>query len=112
MKQIFGIKNCQSVKKALDFLDSKGVAYEFVDYKKNPPSLELLKEWVEKSGIEKVLNKKGTTYKTLNLKEKDLSEEELLEVMSQNPTLIKRPVLVDKGILEFGFCKEVYENLC
>lgn len=112
MKQIFGIKNCQSVKKALDFLDSKGVAYEFVDYKKNPPSLELLKEWVEKSGIEKVLNKKGTTYKTLNLKEKDLSEKELLEVMSQNPTLIKRPVLVDKGILEFGFCKEVYENLC
>lgn len=112
MKQIFGIKNCQSVKKTLDFLDSKGVTYEFVDYKKNPPSLELLKEWVEKSGIEKVLNKKGTTYKTLNLKEKDLSEEELLEVMSQNPTLIKRPVLVDKGILEFGFCKEVYENLC
>lgn len=112
MKQIFGIKNCQSVKKALDFLDSKGVAYEFVDYKKNPPSLELLKEWVEKSGIEKVLNKKGTTYKTLNLKEKDLSEKELLEVVSQNPTLIKRPVLVDKGILEFGFCKEVYENLC
>lgn len=112
MKQIFGIKNCQSVKKALDFLDSKGVAYEFVDYKKNPPSLELLKEWVEKSGIEKVLNKKGKTYKTLNLKEKDLSKEELLEVMSQNPTLIKRPVLVDKGILEFGFCKEVYENLC
>lgn len=112
MKQIFGIKNCQSVKKALDFLDSKGVAYEFVDYKKNPPSLELLKEWVEKSGIEKVLNKKGTTYKTLNLKEKDLGKEDLLEVMSQNPTLIKRPVLVDKGILEFGFCKEVYENLC
>lgn len=111
MKQIFGIKNCQSVKKALDFLESRGVAYEFVDYKKNPPSLELLKEWVEKSGIEKVLNKKGTTYKTLNLKEKDLSEKELLEVMSQNPTLIKRPVLVDKGILEFGFCKEVYENL-
>lgn len=112
MKQIFGIKNCQSVKKTLDFLDSKGVAYEFVDYKKNPPSLELLKEWVEKRGIEKVLNKKGTTYKTLNLKEKKLSERELLEAMSQNPTLIKRPVLVDKGILEFGFCKEVYENLC
>lgn len=112
MREIWGIKNCQSVKKALLFLDEKGVAYEFVDYKKNPPSLALLKQWVEQKGLEVVLNKKGTTYKTLGLKDKNLSEEELLKVMSENPTLIKRPILIDEGVLEFGFSKEVYEALC
>lgn len=112
MREIWGIKNCQSVKKALLFLDEKGIAYEFIDYKKNPPSLELLQEWVERKGMEVVLNKKGTTYKLLNLKDRNLSDEELLKIMQENPTLIKRPILIDEGILEFGFSKEVYEALC
>lgn len=50
--KIWGIKNCQSVKKALDFLEQNGVKYEFVDYKKNPPSFDDLARWVEKAGIE------------------------------------------------------------
>lgn len=112
MREIWGIKNCQSVKKALLFLDEKGIAYNFVDYKKNPPSLALLKKWVEQKGLEVVLNKKGTTYRALGLKEKNLSKEELLKVMSENPTLIKRPILISEGVLEFGFSKEVYETLC
>lgn len=112
MREIWGIKNCQSVKKALLFLDEKGIAYEFVDYKKNPPSLDLLKQWVEQKGLEVVLNKKGTTYKALNLKDKNLTQEQLLQIMIENPALIKRPILIDKGILEFGFSKEVYETLC
>lgn len=112
MREVWGIKNCQSVKKALLFLDEKGMAYEFVDYKKNPPNLDLLKQWIEQKGLEVVLNKKGTTYKALNLKDKKLTQEQLLQVMIENPTLIKRPILIDKEILEFGFSKEVYETLC
>lgn len=111
MIQIWGIKNCQSVKKALIFLENRGIAYEFVDYKKNPPSIQQLKEWVALKGIEKVLNKKGMTYKALNLKDQSLSENELLEVMRENPTLIKRPILLGEGVLEFGFVEEIYETL-
>lgn len=111
MREIWGIKNCQSVKKALSFLQDKNIAYEFVDYKKTPPSLEKLKEWIEKRGIEKVLNKKGLTYKALNLKDQNLTQSQLIEIMQKNPTLIKRPVLVDGEILEFGFEEAEYERL-
>lgn len=112
MKQIWGIKNCQSVKKALKFLEEKNIAYEFIDYRKNLPTLALIHQWVKIKGMEKVLNKKSTTYRELNLKDQALSEEELIDMMSKNPTLIKRPVLFDNEILEFGFDKEFYETLC
>ncbi|RDU69549.1 arsenate reductase family protein [Helicobacter cholecystus] len=107
---VSGIRNCQSVKKALVFLDSRHVDYDFVDYKKNPPSISMLKEWVRLKGIDKVLNKRGTTYRSLGLANQNLSEDELLEQMSKNPTLIKRPILVGEDILEFGFTKEGYEK--
>lgn len=111
MIEVWGIKNCQSVKKALSFLDEKKLDYQFIDYKKNPPNSTLLREWIDLKGIQTVLNSKSTTYKNLKLKEKNLSKEELMAVIEANPTLIKRPVLVSKGVLEFGFSKEVYEKL-
>lgn len=110
MITIWGIRNCQSVKNALVFLESRHVDYKFVDYKKNPPSISLLKEWVKIKGMDKVLNKRGTTYRNLGLADQKLSEDELVELMYKNPTLIKRPILTGEGILEFGFTKEGYER--
>lgn len=107
---VWGIRNCQSVKRALVFLDSRNVHYDFIDYKKNPPSISQLREWVKHKGIDNVLNKRGTTYRALGLAEQNLSEEELLEQMHKNPTLIKRPILIGENILEFGFTKEGYEK--
>lgn len=109
--KIWGIKNCNSVKKALDYLDHKGLKYEFIDYKKNPPSIETLKNWVEKSGIESVFNHKSATYKKLNLHNQSLTLEQKIKLMNENPTLIKRPVLEYGKVLQFGFSKEAYEAI-
>lgn len=109
--KIWGIKNCQSVKKALDFLEQNGMEYEFVDYKKNPPSLDDLARWVEKVGIESVLNHKGRTYKDLGVKEMNLDTQGKIELMRENPTLIKRPVLEIGEECYFGFDEKKYEEI-
>lgn len=111
MIKIWGIKNCGTVKKALEFLDLKQIPYEFIDYKKTPPEKRTIAQWIEKAGIDQVLNTKGTTYKTLHLKDKDLSLEEKIEYMNAYPTLIKRPVLEFESKLLFGFSREEYEKL-
>lgn len=109
MRRIWGIKNCNSVKKALEFLDLKGIEYELIDYKKFPPQEDLLRKWIQKVGMEVVFNTKSTTYKKLG--KKTLSDDEKITLMHQNPTLIKRPVLEDEKHLEFGFSKERYEEI-
>ncbi|MCE3036878.1 Spx/MgsR family RNA polymerase-binding regulatory protein [Helicobacter sp. faydin-H20] len=110
---MYGIINCGSVKKARMFLEERGIDYEFIDFKKFPPTIELVRNWVEKQGIAKVVNNKGMTYKKLGLKDKNLSQEELLECCVQNPSLIKRPVVQRGDILLLGFDEEIYkENLC
>lgn len=111
MRRIWGIKNCNSVKKALDFLDLKGIEYEFIDYKKFPPEEKLLRRWIEKVGIEVIFNTKSVTYKKLGISNKILSDEEKIALMSQNPTLIKRPILEAEDQLEFGFFKDKYEKI-
>ncbi len=110
MLKVFGIKNCNSVKKARDFLQNHQIEYEFIDFKKTPPTLDLLKSWEQKAGIEVLINQAGQTYKKLGLKGKNASE--LLAAALQNPSLIKRPVIVGEGILFFGFDDDFYrENL-
>ncbi|MCE3046846.1 arsenate reductase family protein [Helicobacter kayseriensis] len=112
MIKIWGIKNCGTVKKALEFLDLNHISYEFIDYKKTPPEKKVIAQWVEKAGINQVLNSRGTTYKKLQLKDKDLSLEEKIEYMHAYPTLIKRPVLeCENHQLLFGFSREEYEKL-
>ncbi|MGX3098513.1 arsenate reductase family protein [Helicobacter sp. 23-1046] len=93
MVKIYGIKNCGSVKKALDTLNANGVKYEFIDFKTTAPSKEQIAQWVSTAGIEIVLNTKGQTYKKLGLKDKNLNETQKIEAMHQSPNLIKRPVI-------------------
>lgn len=93
MIKVYGIKNCGSVKKALNLLDSKGIKYEFIDFKTTTPNKEQIAQWVSMAGIEVVLNTKGQTYKKLGLKDKNLNETQKIEAMHQSPTLIKRPVI-------------------
>ncbi|WP_394997284.1 arsenate reductase family protein [uncultured Helicobacter sp.] len=91
--KVYGIPNCGSVKKARALLESLGVAYEFVDFKKTPPSREQITHWAQKSSLSTLLNTKGTTYKKLDLKDKNLNDEQKIEAMLTHPTLIKRPVV-------------------
>jgi len=109
--KVYGIKTCGSVKKALKFLNEKGIEYEFVDLKKTPVGCDKIDEWLNKVDINTLFNKKGTKYRQLKLKELNLDEKEIKEWLCKENLLIKRPVieLDDKVIV--GFDEEKYKEI-
>jgi arsenate reductase (glutaredoxin) len=111
MTHIYGIKSCGSVQKALKFLDAKGIAYTFHDFKSTPVSREKIQAWVSHAPLSILLNTKGTTYKTLALKEYDLDDSGKIEWMSNHNLLIKRPVIEYKDQLIVGFNLSNYEGI-
>ncbi len=91
---IYGIKNCDTMKKARAFLDKRGVAYAFHDYKTAGIEKAKLEGWAKKAGWETLLNKAGTTFRKLPDKDKEgLTEAKAIKLMLAQPSMIKRPVL-------------------
>lgn len=114
MFKIYGIKNCNSMKKAFDALTAKGIAYEFYDYKKQGIDAETLTVWLKEIGADKVLNKKGTTWRKLSEAEQNhatSNESNLIETLIAQPSLIKRPVLQTPQGYVIGFDEVAYANL-
>ncbi|QPF38059.1 Spx/MgsR family RNA polymerase-binding regulatory protein [Acinetobacter sp. TTH0-4] len=114
MLKIYGIKNCNSMKKAFDLLNELGLVYEFHDYKKQGIDTETLKIWLDQIGADLVLNKKGTTWRKLSAEEQQtalLNEENLIESLSQHSSLIKRPVLQTAQGYIVGFDEAAYRAL-
>ena len=108
---IYGIKNCDTMKKARAWLDAKGVTYDFPDYKSAGIAKEKLKGWSDKLGWETLLNRGGTTFKKLPEGDKEgLTEKKALALMLAQPSMIKRPVLELGGKLVVGFKPEIYEK--
>ncbi len=106
--KLYGIKTCGSVRKAMDFLDSKHIAYTFIDFKNTPPSKEQIQRWAQEVGVSTLLNTKGMTYKKLGLSKQNLSDEQKIQNMYMYPLLIKRPVIeTSKGIV-VGFDEVLY----
>jgi arsenate reductase (glutaredoxin) len=106
---IYGIKNCDTMKKARAWLDSHGVAYAFHDYKIAGVAKEKLKGWSDEVGWETLLNRAGTTFKKLTDADREgLSERKALALMLAQPSMIKRPVLELGGKLLVGFKPEIY----
>jgi arsenate reductase len=106
---IYGIKNCDTMKKARTWLDSHGVKYEFHDYKTEGAPKEKLKAWSDEVGWETLLNRAGTTFKKLPEADKEgLNERKALALMLDQPSMIKRPVLEVGGKLLVGFKPEIY----
>jgi arsenate reductase len=107
---IYGIKNCDTMKKARAFLDRQGVAYAFHDYKTAGIERERLERWAKKVGWEVLLNRAGTTFKKLPDTDKDgLTEKKAIALMLAQPSMIKRPVLdLGGGKLVVGFKPEQY----
>lgn len=100
------------MKKTFDFLHDKGIDYDFIDYKKQAPSHELLVKFSEKVGYQSLINKKGTTYRKLEEKEKEKLEieEKALAILSAKSSMIKRPIVeFPDGKLILGFEPEVLE---
>jgi len=106
---IYGIKNCDTMKKARAWLDSHGVAYGFHDYKTAGIAKDKLKRWSDELGWETLLNRAGTTFRRLADSDKEgLNERKALALMVAQPSMIKRPVLDLGGKLLVGFKPEIY----
>ena len=109
---IYGIKNCDTMKKARAWLDKQGVAYDFHDYKTAGIERDRLERWSKKVGWETLLNRAGTTFKKLPDRDKQgLTEKKAVVLMLAQPSMIKRPVLdLGGGKLLVGFKPELYNE--
>ena len=108
---IYGIKNCDTMKKARTWLDEHSVAHDFHDYKAKGVDAATLDGWIGKVGWEMLLNKAGTTFKKLPDDQKDgLDAEKAKSLMLAQPSMIKRPVLDVDGTLTVGFKPETYQH--
>ena len=107
---IYGIKNCDTMKKARAWLDKHGVEYDFHDYKSAGIERERLERWSRKVGWETLLNRSGLTFKKLPDKDKlGLTEKKAIGLMLDKPSMIKRPVLdLGGGKLVVGFKPDLY----
>jgi len=112
MIKIYGIPNCDTIKKARKWLDKSNLEYEFHDYKKMGVPEKNLKLWVKSAGWENILNKRGATWRKLDDNTKNnIDENSAIQVMLDNPSAIKRPVLESGKILLVGFKENEYKAL-
>ena len=111
---LYGIKNCSTMKKAFDQLTELGISYEFHDYKKQGIDKATLSHWVEQVGIDKVINTNGTTYRQLSDEKKSQARADTqfaITLMTEQPSLIKRPILIKGDTILVGFNESEYQNL-
>lgn len=106
---LYGIKNCDTVKKARAWLDAAGIAYQFNDYKARGADAGKLAAWVAALGWETVLNRAGTTFRGLpDADRAEIDADKAVALMLAQPSLIKRPMLESDGVLLAGFKPEIY----
>jgi len=109
---VYGIKNCDTMKKAFAWLDAHNVAYSFHDYKKLGIGKAQLTRWCQDAGWETVLNRAGPSFRKLPDADKEnLTQAKAIALMLGNPSMIKRPVLETGAMLEIGFKPERYATL-
>jgi len=106
---IYGIKNCDTMKKARAWLDSHGIAYQFHDYKTVGITRDKLETWCRQVGWQKLLNTAGTTFKKIDEEKKqDIDQQKAIALMLEQPSMIKRPVLERGRHLLIGFKPQEY----
>ena len=109
---LYGIKNCDTMKKARAWLEEHDVEYAFHDYKLEGIDKTKLQEWIAVVGWEKLLNRAGTTFRKLpDAQKQDLDEKRAIALMLEQPSMIKRPVLERGRKLLVGFSPEAYSAL-
>jgi len=112
MTEIYGIKNCDTMKKALSWLEAGGVAFTFHDYKKEGVPKELISRAINDCGWEEVINRRGTTWRKLDDNTKNsMDAGKALEIACENASIIKRPLIVKDDQLHFGFDEAAYQKL-
>jgi Spx/MgsR family transcriptional regulator len=110
---VYGIPNCNSVKKTLDWLDSNKIKYAFHNYKKEGITIEKLHQWCKKAHWELLFNTKGTTWKKIadEYANKKMSEKLAIDIMLENTSIIKRPVIETSSILIIGYDEDALLDL-
>ncbi|QOP45954.1 arsenate reductase family protein [Sulfurimonas paralvinellae] len=108
MIKVYGIKNCDSVKKALSFFKKHNIAYELYDFKTQELPCSKITQWLQKTNIDKLFNARSTTYRNLKLKEMNLSDEEKAEWLCRENLLIKRPVIEFDDKVIVGYNEQEY----
>ncbi|RLL49526.1 ArsC family reductase [Mariprofundus sp. EBB-1] len=112
MTTMYGIPNCDTIKKARRWLDANDVAYQFHNYKKDGITPEVLEQWVDQLGWEALLNKRGTTWRKLpDALKHDIDRDKAIALMCEHTSMIKRPVLIDGNHIEAGFSDMRYQAL-
>jgi len=109
---LYGINNCDTVKKARRFLDDHQIAYQFYDYKKQPVTTELLQQFLQHFSWQDLLNRRGTTWRRLDEQQKAQinSAESAIPLMIAHPSIIKRPILSNGKHYLLGFDAEQYQQ--
>lgn len=109
---LYGIPNCDTVKKAKKYLDNASIAYSFHDFRKDGLSAEKLQTWLQELGLDALTNKRSTTWKNLDTTTKETwNEQTALNIFLEQPTLIKRPVLETPHKTLIGFKEAEYSKL-
>ena len=108
---VYGIPNCDTIKKARKWLEAQGIDYTFHDYKKEGADPAKLEAWIAEKGVDVVLNKRGTTYRKLSDAEKAQGEDTsgAVTLLEANPSMIKRPIVEHSGGILVGFKEEEWK---
>jgi arsenate reductase len=111
MYKVYGIPNCDTVKKAITWLKENDIPFEFHNYKKEGISQEKLSEWLTQESWEVLVNKAGTTWKKLSEEEKANDNTSAIALMLDKTSVIKRPIIEGDKIVAIGFKSENYEKV-
>ncbi len=110
MLTMYGIPNCDTIKKAKKWLETQGIEYQFHDYRKDGIDEGMVSQFCQKFGWEAVLNKRGTTYRQLSDEQKNtLNEQSAQALLIEQPAMIKRPILLSDSVALIGFKAAEYE---
>ena len=109
---LYGISNCDTVKKAKNWLDQQHIDYRFHDFRKDGLNAEIINEWLKTVAWDKILNRRSTSWRNLDASvQQSVSETNIVRLLEQNPTLIKRPILDTNGIITIGFNADTYQGI-
>lgn len=112
MLKVYGIKNCDSIAKAVKYLKSHQIAYEFIDFRETPADAALIASWLKHTDIQTLFNTRGTTYRILKLKELNLTDKDKQSWLAKENMLIKRPVIAFDNKVIVGYNESQYlENI-
>ena len=112
MITVFGIKNCDTIKKARNWLTDQGIEYQFHDFRANGIDRDRIETWIQQTGWETVLNRRGTTWRKLDAAIQDtVNRDNVAALLAEHPAMIKRPVLDIDGDISIGFKPDLYQSI-